>query len=99
MNAPVDTKDIRITLKSKVLHRDKFDEMGQQFTNEEVKKVNNLKRKAVQTSTPAKRMSLQIGASSLSFNNLNASEGMDDTLILSQASSGYCSQSSMLSDL
>lgn len=98
MLEPVDISKIRITLKSKALHRDKFDVMGQQFMQEEVKKVN-LKRKAIQTSTPAhKRISIQSG-SSLSFSNFNASESMEeDELVLSQGSSGYSSQTSMLSD-
>jgi hypothetical protein len=103
MHEPVDTKNIKITLKSKNLHQEKFSEMGEQFTKEEVKRVKNLKRKGVQTSTPAKRQSMQSCESSASFGSFNASESMmdvdqDNTLVLSQASSGYCSQSSMLSD-
>lgn len=101
MHEPVDTKNIKITLKSKALHQEKFSEMGEQFTADEVKKVKNLKRKGVQTSTPAKR--IQLGESSVSFGSLNASESMmevdqDNTMILSQASSGYYSQNSVLSD-
>lgn len=77
--------------------------MGQQFIEEEdKKKKKNLKRKAVQTSTRAKRLSIQ-GESSLSFNNLDASDSMDEgidnaMLEFSQATSGYCSQTSVLSD-
>lgn len=101
MSEPVDIKNIKITLKSKVLHQEKFDEMGQQFTIDEKKKVNKLKRKAVQTSTPAKRVSLN---SSISFISANSSQNIDEGIddddmnILSQASSGYCSQSSAFSD-
>lgn len=106
MNEPVNMSNIRITLKSKVLHRDKFDQMGEQFTAGEVKNVKSLKRKGLQTSTPAKRirMSVQSAASSFSFHSLNASENLsedmeqDDMLIVSQGSSGYCSQGSMMSD-
>lgn len=98
MAEPVDSSDIKITLKSKLLHRDKFDEMGQQFTQQEEKKIS-LKRKAVQTSTPDKRAR----ASSISFVSPNVSQSMvedmeQDNIALSQASSGYFSQSSMLSD-
>lgn len=103
MTEPVNAKNIKITLKSKVMHQEKFNEMGQQFIEEEdKKKKKNLKRKAVQTSTPAKRLSIQ-GESSLSFNNLDASDSMDEgidnaMLEFSQATSGYCSQTSVLSD-
>jgi hypothetical protein len=70
--------------------------MGEQFTNDEIKKVNKLKRKAAQTSTPAKRVSLN---SSISFISANSSQNDDDELnFLSQASSGYCSQTSVFSD-
>jgi hypothetical protein len=101
MLEPVDTKNIRIILKSKILHQEKFDEMGQQFTTDAVNKVNKLKRKAVQTSTPTKRVSLN---SSISFISANSSENIDEGIddddpnILSQVSSGYCSQSSAFSD-
>lgn len=104
MLEPVDTKNIRITLKSKVLHQEKFDEMGQQFTVDEVKKFNKLKRKgkAVQTSTPAKRVSLNSSISFISANSSqNDDEGIeeeDDRNFLSQVSSGYCSQNSAISD-
>lgn len=97
MTEPVDTRNIMITLRSKQLHREKFDEMGQQFTEQEEKK-NCLKRKAVQTSTPAKRAFIPTN-SSISFissPNLSQSQGSDGNF-LSQ-SSGYCSQSSMISD-
>jgi hypothetical protein len=98
MLEPVDTKNIKITVKSRVLHQEKFDEMGQQFTNEEIKKVKNLKRKAAQTSTPAKRVSLNSSISFISANSSQDDEGIDETNFLSQASSGYCSQTSILSD-
>lgn len=105
MTEPVDVRSIKITLKSKALHREKFDEMGQQFVLEEEKKTN-LKRKAVLTSTPtkpAKRRALQPELSAINFNSPNNSQSMDegtdqDDNILSQGSSGYCSQSSVLSD-
>lgn len=105
MTEPVDMKNIKIKLKSKVLHREKFDEMGQQFTLEEEKKTN-LKRKGAQTSTPArhaKRVSFELGESSLSFNSPNVSQSMDEDMdqngiVCSQASSGYFSQNSVLSD-
>lgn len=95
MAKPVDTKDIRITLKSKVLHRNKFDEMGQQFTQQEEKKIS-LKRKAVLTSTPAskKRSFIQPEASP----NVSQVEGTKEEMVQSQASSGYFSQSSIWSD-
>lgn len=80
--------------------------MGQQFVAQETKQVTSLKRKAVQTSTPAKRLSLNnIGESSLSFIGVNASQSMiedmddEDLNVLSQATSGYCSQTSVTSDL
>lgn len=88
MTEPVDIGNIKIKLKSRILHREKFDEMGQQFVLEEAKKVGQ-KRKAVQTSTPAKhrkRVSLELGEFSL-----------DSPNVMSQCSSGYFSQSSMLS--
>lgn len=102
MNEPVDIETIQITLKSKVLHKEKFDEMGQQFTLEEEKKVN-LKRKAVNTSTPLAKRSLISARPSLNFNSPNGSQSMiegnkQDSMLLSQASSGYFSQNSMLSD-
>jgi hypothetical protein len=101
MLEPVNTKNIRITLKSKVMHQEKFVEMGQQFTMDEANKVNKLKRKAVQTSTPSKRVSLN---SSISFISANSSQNIDEGIddddpnILSQVSSGYCSQNSAFSD-
>lgn len=101
MLEPVDTKNIRITVKSKILHQEKFDEMGQQFTMDAVNKVNKLKRKAAQTSTPAKRVSLNSSISFISANSSqNDDEGIDedDRNFLSQASSGYCSQTSVFSD-
>ena len=84
-----------------MLHQDKFEEMGQQFTQQEEKKTS-LKRKAVQTSTPAKRAFVQPNLS-LSFISPNVSQSMveemeQENIALSQASSGYYSQSSMLSD-
>ena len=94
MLEPVDVKNIRITVKSKILHQEKFNEMGEQF----MRKVNKLKRKAVQTSTPAKRVSIN---SSISFiSNSFDDEGIDedDLNFVSQASSGYCSQTSAFSD-
>lgn len=93
MTQPVDTNNIKITLKSKILHQEKFGEMGQKFVLAEDKKLNKLKRKAAQTSTPAKRRSIQ----SFSF---DGSIQMDQTgdFVLSQGSSGYCSQTSVLSD-
>lgn len=102
MTNPVDMKDIKITLKSKVLHRDKFDEMGQQFVQQEEKKTC-LKRKAVQTSTPAKRAFIKPGAASLNFSSPNISQSIvedleQDDVVLSQGSSGYFSQSSIFSD-
>ncbi|CRL06298.1 CLUMA_CG019011, isoform A [Clunio marinus] len=107
MMNPTNPNDIKITLRSKVLHRDKFDEMGEQFAQENVKKINNIgKRKAAtaQTSTPAKRMSL-MSNSSLNFSSINESQNTDneneqsDSYMLSQGSSGYCSQTSTFSDL
>lgn len=91
MDEPVKIENIKIKLKSKVLHQEKFDEMGQQFVLDEQKKVGQ-KRKAVQTSTPvkaAKRISLGLGTS---FNSSTVSQNM------SHCSSGYFSQGSMLSD-
>lgn len=96
--------NIKITLKSKILHQEKFEEMGQNFVLAEDKKLKNLKRKAAQTSTPAKRMSMQSGMSSFSFNSSIESERLADEtdraddFVLSQGSSGYCSQNSILSD-
>lgn len=98
MLEPVDVKNIRITVKSKILHQEKFIEMGEQFTMDEMKKVNKFKRKAAaQTSTPAKRVSLN---SSISFISRSFDEGIDedDANLVSQASSGYCSQTSAFSD-
>lgn len=92
------------------MHKEKFDEMGEQFNAaEESKKLNVLKRKpiqAVQTSTPAKRRSLMPSEMSISdsFNTPNASAIDDENnsqgmcRILSQASSGYFSQNSTFSD-
>lgn len=73
-----------------------------------------LKRKAVQTSTPAKRRSLMPSEISLNFNtpNTSASSSQNVTMnetqqyenseimcrMLSQASSGYFSQNSSCSD-
>lgn len=105
MNEPVAMDNIKITLKSKNLHQEKFDEMGQNFALAEDKKLKNLKRKAIQTSTPAKRMSIQSGMASFSFNSSIESERLAyetnraDDFVLSQGSSGYCSQNSVLSDL
>lgn len=112
ISSPTALHDIKLTLKSKVVHKEKFDEMGEQFNQaEENKKINLLKRKAVQTSTPtAKRNSLMPSEISLSFNTTaSASQNVtinDDELensqsicrILSQASSGYFSQNSSYSD-
>lgn len=102
MTKPVDLKNIKITLKSNLLHRDKFDEMGQQFIEQEQNKAN-LKRKLIQTSTPAKRSMMKPQNGSLIFNSPNVSQSMIEEItenenILSQASSGYFSQNSMLSD-
>lgn len=95
------------------MHKEKFDEMGEQFNQaEESKKMNLLKRKAVQTSTPAKRRSFMPSEISLNFNTPNSSsiisqnETMNEEFensngicrILSQASSGYFSQNSTYSD-
>jgi hypothetical protein len=100
MLTPVDMDDIKITLKSKVLHQDKFNELGQQFAEEEQKNtvVTSLKRKMAQTSTPSKRVSLGANESSI---HLNDSQSIleNDSNILSQSSSGYFSQSSYMSDL
>jgi hypothetical protein len=96
MQEPIDIKRINITLRSKVLHKEKFDEMGQQFTLEEEKK-SSLKRKAVQTSTPAKRQHLS-ARPSLTFNASQSIIEANESTLPSQASSGYFSQSSMLSD-
>lgn len=109
MTEPVDMKNIQITVKSKVLHREKFDEMGQQFELEEEKKTI-LKRKAVKTSTPArfeKKIRMSLGESTLNLSSPNASRILDEdepmlsqgsSRIYSQASSGYFSQNSVLSD-
>lgn len=84
------------------MHKEKFDVMGEQFNQaEENKKLNVLKRAAVQTSTPAKRRSLLPSEMSLSFNtsagdDVNNSQQM--CRLLSQASSGYYSQNSSFSD-
>lgn len=100
MKTPTNMEDIQVTLKSKVLHQEKFNELGQQFEQEE--KTNNsvkcLKRKLAQTSTPAstpvKRVSLGTNESSINM----SSDDLQDSNIFSQ-SSGYCSQSSTFSDL
>lgn len=100
MTEPVSMKDIKITLKSTVLHQEKFEEMGQNFIIAQDKKIKNLKRKAAQTSTPAKRVSIQSGMS-FSFNSSVGSEfngNETDHAVLSQGSSGYCSQNSVFSD-
>lgn len=103
MRAPTNLEDIKVTLKSKVLHQEKFNELGQQFEQEEIKKTtaNKLKRKLAQTSTPSstpvKRVSL--GANESAINNMSIDEDdLQDSNILSQ-SSGYCSQLSTFSDL
>jgi hypothetical protein len=90
MSEPVASSQIKITLKSKILHQTKFDELGQQFAQEEHKKniANNFKRKIPQTSTPSKRISLERNESSI---NLGASIELD-SINLSQSSSGYFSQ-------
>lgn len=104
IEAPTELHDISLTLKSKVVHKEKFDEMGEQFNQaEESKKANVQKRKAVQTSTPAKRRSLLPAEMSLNFNTPNTSALDDENnsqicRMLSQASSGYFSQSSTFSD-
>lgn len=89
------------------MHKEKFDEMGQQFQTEEIQKAaKTLKRKTqieiVNTSTPAKRF---IGNNvSLAFNTLNTSDSMLNrtdnysSQMFSQASSGYFSQNSAFSD-
>jgi hypothetical protein len=103
-----------MTLKSKVVHKEKFDEMGEQFNQaEEMKRVNTLKRKAVQTSTPAKRGSFIPSEISLNFITPNTSavnlsqnvyereecgENSQHMRQNSQASSGYFSQNSTFSD-
>lgn len=100
MTEPVDTKSIKITVKSKTLHREKFDEMGAEFALEEEKKTN-LKRKAAKTSTPAKAHNLS-KLPRLSFNTPNLSIDRDEDMMSpafsSQASSGYFSQSSTFSE-
>lgn len=91
------------------MHKEKFDEMGEHFNQvEENKKINLLKRKAVQTSTPAKRHSIM--PSEISFNTTASAsqnvtmndDGMENSQsinqMLSQASSGYFSQNSSYSD-
>lgn len=99
---PTSLDDIKLTLKSKVVHREKFDEMGQQFQQEEENKKHNvsLKRKIVQqttkTSTPAKR-SFIAQNESLNFNTPDQS-GRSFSMQLSQGSSGYFSQNSTFSD-
>lgn len=73
------------------------DEMDQHFEQE--KKVQ--KRKAMQTSTPAKhakRVFLGLGESSLSFNSSDASQNVIECTQPSQSSSGYFSQNSTMSD-
>lgn len=100
MTEPVDTKDIKITVKSKTLHREKFDEMGAGFVLEEKKKTS-LKRKAVETSTPARRHNSSKHPR-LSFETPNLTIGQGEDIVspsfCSQASSGYFSQSSTFSD-
>lgn len=108
MKVPIKLEDIKVTLKSKVLHQEKFDELGQQFEQEENKKtsVNKLKRKMAQTSTPAstpvKRVSLGANESSI---NISSDDLHDSNIFsqssgyLSQSSFGHCSQSSSFSDL
>ncbi|XP_070497880.1 uncharacterized protein [Chironomus tepperi] len=99
---PTALENIKLTLKSKVVHKDKFDQMGQQFETEELNKVT-AKRKGnlkIQTSTPAKR---SLPNEPLNFNSPNSSQSVidntDDSMrILSQASSGYFSQNSTYSD-
>jgi hypothetical protein len=86
------------------VHREKFDEMGQHFQQEEeTKKISAvLKRKnldKVKTSTPAKRQSLNFNfddTPNSSQNSIGANDSM--SRMLSQASSGYFSQSSTFSD-
>lgn len=99
ISAPTELHDISLTLKSKVVHKEKFAEMGEQFNQaEESKKLNVLKRKAVQTSTPAKRLSL-LPSTFNTPNDENDSQHMSRILSqLSQASSGYFSQNSTFSD-
>lgn len=101
MKEPLSIDDIKLTLKSKVLHQEKFNELGQQFEQAEEQKktaVNSLKRKIAQTSTPAKRVSLGANESSIHFND-SQSILENDSNIFSQSSSGYFSQSSYMSDL
>jgi len=88
---PIDIKNIKITLKSTTLHKEKFVAMGEHFECEANKK-KLLKRKAIETSTPAKKRQ---SIANLSFNNLSQSYSMCDSYISSQASSGYCSQNSI----
>lgn len=101
MKAPTSLEDIKVTLKSKVLHQEKFNELGQQFEHEEQTKtsVNKLKRKMAQTSTPAstpvKRVSLGVNESAI---NTSIDDELQESNIFSQ-SSGYCSQTSTFSDL
>lgn len=101
---PTALENIKLTLKSKTVHKEKFDEMGQQFEAEELKNVTT-KRKGnllkIQTSTPAKRSF--VPNESLTFNTPNSSQSIIDNTdnsmqILSQASSGYFSQNSTYSD-
>lgn len=94
MRKPVDIKNIQITLKSKLLSHPAF-----QFEQQE-EKITCLKRKAVLTSTPAKRSCIAPGYASISFNSLNMSQSMierQNSITSSQASSGYFSQSSIFS--
>ncbi|KAL7017394.1 hypothetical protein ACKWTF_010359 [Chironomus riparius] len=100
---PTALENIKLTLKSKTVHKEKFDQMGQQFEAEELKKVT-AKRKGnlkIQTSTPAKRSF--ISNESVNFTTPNSSQSIIDNTdnsmqILSQASSGYFSQNSTYSD-
>lgn len=112
MDAPTDIRNIKLTLKSKTLHKDKFSEMGEHFAAEDQKQTNLLKRKALQTSTPAKRQSLISNNSSLTLNSLtlNSLNLSQDSVLqysgqefassfqMSQGSSGYCSQNSTFSE-
>ena len=88
------------------MHKEKFDEMGEHFNQvEENKKINLLKRKAVQTSTPAKRHSLMpsfnttaSASQNVTMNDDSMENSQSISRMLSQASSGYFSQNSSYSD-
>lgn len=102
ISAPTELHDISLTLKSKVVHKEKFDEMGEQFNQAEENK-KNLKRKqvpAAQTSTPAKRPSLLPPLKNFTPNNSAVDDENNSQMcrMLSQASSGYFSQNSTFSD-